>query len=274
MGLLEERVGIVTGAGRGVGQATAKLLAAHGARVVLNDLDADVCEAATREILDAGGAAIAVPGSVTDPELPERLIADALAAFGTLDIVVNNAGYIWNSAAHNHSDEQFQAMLDVHVTAPFRILRAFSNWLRPQAKAEIAADGRARCRKIVNVSSVSGTQGAATQVGYSAGKAAVVGMTKTLAREWGRYNVTVNAVAFGYLATRLTQGFEDEPPTIDIDGRAHRVGIAEEATAALERSTPLGRLGTPEDGAGGIFLLCLPQSDYVTGEVLTVSGGA
>ncbi|MEE4300463.1 MAG: SDR family oxidoreductase [Pseudomonadales bacterium] len=274
MGLLEDRVAIVTGAGRGVGQATAALLAAHGARVALNDLDADVCEAATQAILDEGGAAIAIPGSVTDAELPERLVADTLAAFGTIDIIVNNAGYIWNGAAHKHSDEQFQAMLDVHVAAPFRILRAFSAWLRPQAKAEIAADGRARCRKIVNVSSVSGTRGAATQVGYSAGKAAVVGMTKALAREWGRYNVTVNAVAFGYLATRLTQGFEGEPPTIEVGGRAHRVGIAEDATAELARATPLGRLGTPEDGAGGIFLLCLPQSDYVTGEVLEVSGGA
>jgi 3-oxoacyl-[acyl-carrier protein] reductase len=274
MKLLEDRVAIVTGAGRGVGRATAQLLAAQGARVVLNDLDADVCEAAAREVLAGGGSAIAVPGSVTDPALPDALIASAVDAFGGVDIIVNNAGYIWNGAAHNQTDEQFQAMLDVHVAAPFRILRAFSTWLRPQAKAEIEAGGRAKCRKIVNVSSVSGTQGAATQVGYSAGKAAVVGMTKSLAKEWGRYNVTVNAVAFGYLATRLTQGFEATPPTIEVEGRELRVGIADEATAMLERTTPLGRLGTPEDGAGGIFLFCLPQSDYITGEVLTVSGGA
>ena len=274
MKLLEDRVAIVTGAGRGVGRATAQLLAAHGARLVLNDLDADVCAAAAEEVAASGGSALAVPGSVTDPALPDALVAGAVDAYGGVDIIVNNAGYIWNGAAHNQSDEQFQAMLDVHVAAPFRILRAFSHWLRPRAKAEIEADGRARCRKIVNVSSVSGTQGAATQVGYSAGKAAVVGMTKSLAKEWGRYNVTVNAVAFGYLATRLTQGFEETPPTIEVEGRELRVGIADEATAMLERTTPLGRLGTPEDGAGGIFLFCLPQSDYVTGEVLTVSGGA
>jgi 3-oxoacyl-[acyl-carrier protein] reductase len=273
MGLLDDRVALVTGAGRGVGRATAALLAEHGAAVVLNDLDADVCEAAAAEIAATGARTLAVPGSVTDPELPERLIGAAVDAFGGLDLLVNNAGYIWNGAAHNHTDEQFDAMLDVHVAAPFRILRAWSAWMRPQAKREIEATGRARCRKVVNVTSVSGTQGAATQVGYSAGKAAVVGLTRTLAKEWGRYNVTVNAVAFGYIATRLTQGFDAAPPTIDVDGRELRVGINEAVTEAMVAQTPLQRLGTPEDGAGGIFLLCLPQSDYVTGEVLTVSGG-
>lgn len=273
MGLLDGRVAIVTGAGRGVGRATAALLAEHGAQVVLNDLDADVCEAAASELAARGARTLSVPGSVTDPALPERLIERTIEAFGGIDIVVNNAGYIWNGAAHNHTDEQFQAMLDVHVAAPFRILRAFADWLRPQAKREIAEHGRARCRKVVNVTSVSGTRGAATQVGYSAGKAAVTGLTKTLAKEWGRWNVTVNAVAFGYIATRLTQGFEDTPPTIDVEGRALRVGIAESVTGAMVEQMPLQRLGTPEDGAGGIFLLCLPQSDYVTGEVLTVSGG-
>lgn len=274
MGLLEGRVAVVTGAGRGVGRATATLLAEHGAHVVLNDLDAEVCDTAAADIAATGARTLSVPGSVTDSDLPERLIADAIDAFGGIDILVNNAGYIWNSAAHNHSDEQFQAMLDVHVVAPFRILRAFADWMRPQAKREIEESGRARCRKVVNVASVSGTQGAATQVGYSSAKAAVVGLTKSLAKEWGRYNVTVNAVAFGYLATRLTQGFGETPPTIDIAGKALRVGISNEATEALIAQTPLQRLGTPEDGAGGIFMLCIPQSDYVTGEVLTCSGGA
>jgi 3-oxoacyl-[acyl-carrier protein] reductase len=273
MGLLDGRVAIVTGAGRGAGRATAALLAAQGARVVLNDLDADVCDTAAAVIAASGARTLSVPGSVTDPDLPERLIAETVDAFGGIDILVNNAGYIWNGAAHNHTDEQFEAMLDVHVAAPFRILRAFAAWMRPQAKREIAETGRARCRKVVNVSSVSGTQGAATQVGYSAGKAAVVGLTKSLAKEWGRYNVTVNAVAFGYLSTRLTQGFDDTPPTIDVAGRELRVGIADEVTEAMVAQTPLQRLGTPEDGAGGIFLFCIPQSDYVTGEVLTCSGG-
>lgn len=274
MGLLDGRVALVTGAGRGVGRATAAMLAEHGARLVLNDLDADVAREAARDIDPTGARTLAVPGDVTAPDFPERLVGGAVDAFGGIDILVNNAGYIWNGAMHNHSDEQFQAMLEVHVAAPFRILRAFSDWLRPQAKREIAEQGRARCRKVVNVASVSGTRGAATQIGYSAGKAAVVGMTKTLAKEWGRYNVTVNAVAFGYIATRLTQGFEAAPPTIDVGGRELRVGIADVVQEALLEATPLGRLGTPEDGAGGIFLLCLPQSDYITGEVLTCAGGA
>ena len=177
MGRLDGKVAIVTGAGRGVGEATALLLASEGARVVVNDLDAEVAASTVQQILDAGGEACSVPGSVTADEFPDQLIQGALDACGGIDIIVNNAGYIWNGAMHNHTDEQFRAMLEVHATAPFRILRAFSGWLRDTARAEIAANGQARCRKVVNVSSVSGTTGGATQIGYSAGKAAVVGLT-------------------------------------------------------------------------------------------------
>lgn len=268
------KVAIVTGSGRGVGAAVAGRLARDGVRVVVNDLDADVAERTASAINGAGGVALALPGSVTDPEFPERLIADTLEAFGTIDIVVNNAGYIWNGAIQNHSDEQWQAMLDVHATAPFRILRAFADWLRPRAKAEIEADGAARCRKVVNVSSVSGTTGSATQIAYSAGKAAVLGITKTLAQEWGRYNVTVNAVAFGHIETRLTQAYADAPPTIEVAGRAHRVGLSRDQIAATSMMSSLGRPGTPDDAAGAVYLFCIPESDFVTGEVLTCSGGA
>ncbi|MGE0623846.1 MAG: SDR family NAD(P)-dependent oxidoreductase [Pseudomonadales bacterium] len=270
---LTDRVALVTGAGRGVGAATAALLARDGARVVVNDLDRHEAEQTVRAIGAAGGEALAVPGDVTDPAFPESLIGTALDAFGGLDIVVNNAGYIWNGAMHNHTDEQWQAMLDVHATAPFRILRAWAPWLRSTAKAEIAANGAARCRKVVNVSSVSGTTGAATQIAYSAGKAAVVGITKTLAKEWGRYNVTVNCVAFGHIQTRLTQPYAGDPPTIEVAGRAHRVGLTSAQIEGVERAAALGRSGRPEDGAGAIYLFCIPESDYVTGEVLTCSGG-
>ena len=270
---LENRVALITGAGRGVGAAAARMLAADGAKVVVNDLDASEAEATVAAIRQAGGDALAAPGDVTAEDFPDRLIQSALDAFGGIDIVVNNAGYIWNGAMHNHSDEQWQAMLDVHATAPFRILRALAPWLRETAKAEIAEYGAARCRKVVNISSVSGTTGAATQIAYSAGKAAVVGITKTLVKEWGRHNVTINCVAFGHIETRLTQAYDGEPPTIEVDGRQHRVGLTSDQIDAVQRTAALGRSDRPEDGAGAIYLFCIPESDYISGEVLTCSGG-
>jgi 3-oxoacyl-[acyl-carrier protein] reductase len=274
MATLEGRVAIVTGAGRGVGRATATLLAREGAWVIVNDLDQDEAEATVAAIRAAGGEALACAGDITATGFPERLVEAALDVRGELDIIVNNAGYIWNGAMHNHSDEQWQAMLDVHATAPFRILRAFAPWLRERATAEIAAHGQARCRKVINVSSVSGTRGAATQVAYATAKAAVTGLTKTLAREWGRYNVCVNCVAFGHIETRLTQPYQDEPPRISVAGREHRVGLNDAQLEATRLATPLGRAGRPEDGAGAIYLFCIPESDFVSGEVLTCSGGA
>jgi 3-oxoacyl-[acyl-carrier protein] reductase len=271
---LNDRVAVVTGAGRGVGRATALKLAGEGASVLVNDLDAAEANATVADIKGNGGSALACPGSVTDPLFPEQLISAALDAWGGIDIIVNNAGYIWNGAMHNHDDEQWQAMLDVHATAPFRILRAFAPWLKATAREEQQRDGAARCRKIVNISSVSGTTGAATQIAYSAGKAAVVGLTKTLAKEWGRYNVTVNCVAFGHIETRLTQPYEETPPSIRVGEREHRVGLSAGQIEAVRLASPLGRAGQPEDGAGAIYLLCIPESDFITGEVLTCSGGA
>lgn len=267
---LSGKTALITGAGRGIGSQTASKLASEGATIVVNDLD----EEALRETVDsARGQAIPLPGDLTEPDFPQRLVDGAIEATGRLDIIVNNAGYIWNSAIHNHTDEQWRAMLDIHATAPFRILRAFAPWLRETAKREIADAGRAQCRKVVNVSSVSGTTGSATQIGYAAGKAAVVGITKTLAKEWGRYNVTVNCVAFGHIETRLTQPYVDTPPTIEVAGRQHRVGLSEDQVQAVERAAALGRAGTPADAAGAIYLFCIPESDFITGEVLTCSGG-
>jgi len=271
---LKPKTAIVTGGGRGVGFATAQRLARAGAQIVVNDLDADEAERCVASIEAAGGSAITCAGDVTAAEFPDQLIDAAISTFGGVDIVVNNAGYIWNGAMHNHSDEQWQAMLDIHATAPFRILRSLAPWLRETAKREIEANGVAQCRKVVNVSSVSGTTGAATQIAYSAGKAAVIGLTKTLAEEWGRYNVTVNCVAFGHIETRLTQPYREDPPTIAVGERSFRVGLTERQVAGVEQSTPLGRSGRPEDGAGAIYLLCLPESDFITGEVVTCSGGA
>jgi len=271
---LTGKVAIVTGAGRGVGKATALLLAREGAHVVVNDLDVDEAAATVNEIILSGHSALVCAGSVTDPLFPDQLMQAALNAYGQIDILINNAGYIWNGAMHNHSDEQWQAMLDIHVTAPFKILKSFSTWLRQQAKKEIAETGRAVCRKIVNVSSVSGTNGSATQIAYSSGKAAVIGLTKTLAKEWGRYNVTVNCVAFGHIDTRLTQPYNEEPPSIRVDDKDLKVGLSEAMVQSVTQMAPLGRVGQPEDGAGAIYLFCIPESDFITGEVLTCSGGA
>ena len=269
---LSDRVALVTGAGRGIGAATARKLASDGARVVVNDLDADVARETAAAIERSGGTAFVCAGDLTDPAFPATLIERSVERFGGLDIIVNNAGYVWNSAMHKHTDEQWQAMLDMHATAPFRVLRAFAPVLKATVEREQAV-GAVRCRKVVNISSVSGVRGAATQIAYSAGKAAVVGITKTLASEWGRYNVTVNAVAFGHIETRLTQPYDGEPPRIHVKGKDHRVGLTTAQIAGVRAQSPLGRSGTVEDAAGAIYLFCIPESDYVSGEVLVCSGG-
>ena len=271
MARLEGKVALVTGAGRGIGLALAHKLAAEGAQVVLNDLDADVAIAAVAEITVAGGVAISCPGSVTDADFPRRFVGLAVERFGDIHIVVNNAGYIWNSAVHKMVDEQWDAMQDVHLRAPFRILREAFEVMRPRALAE-AAEGRTVTRKIVNISSVSGTHGAAGQAAYSAAKAGLVGLTKSLAREWGRFSIAVNCVAFGFIDTRLTQEIQGET-AIEIEGRKYRVGLMKEGIDAVRTQIPLGRIGTPEEAAGGVLLLCLPEADYISGQVLEVSGG-
>ncbi len=274
MSSLTGRVALVTGAGRGVGRATALRLARDGVHIVVNDLDPDPVAETVRSITDAGGSAVAAPGDITASATPDFLIASAIDAWGALDIVINNAGYIWNSAMHRHDDTQWQSMLDIHATAPFRILRAWFPWLKERARAEQERLGAPLCRKVINVSSVSGTRGAATQIAYATGKAAVIGLTRTLAKEWGRYNVCVNCVAFGHIETRLTQPYDEAPPRIAVGGREHNVGLTATQIEAARLAAPLGRSGRPEDGAGAIYLLCLPESDFITGEVLTCSGGA
>jgi len=269
---LDGRVALVTGGGRGIGAATCRLLASEGARVVVNDRDAGPCDEVAQEIRESGGEALSLAADITASASPEALIEGCLSSYGELDIIVNNAGYVWNSAMHNHSDEQWQAMLDMHATAPFRVLRAYYPWLKEKVRTEAAA-GNVRCRKIVNISSVSGTEGAATQIAYSAGKAAVVGMTKTLAKEWGRLNVTVNCVAFGPIGTRLTQPYDGDPPTISVGERDYKVGLASGQVDNLVATVPLGRVGVPEDAAGAIYMFCIPESDYVTGQLLLCAGG-
>ncbi len=270
---LEGRVALISGSGRGIGRALALKLARDGARIVVNDLDAEPAEDVVAEIRACGSDAIACIGSITNPDFGAQFVESAIEGFGRLDIIVNNAGYTWDGVIQKMTDEQFQAMLDVHVTAPFRILRAAAGPIRAFASRE-AERGEEVFRKVVNVSSVAGLLGNAGQVNYSAAKAAVVGMTRTLAREWGRYRVNVNCVAFGFIRTRLTRPLEQRETTIDVDGRAISVGIPQSFISEMEtRMIPLGRAGTTEDAANGAYLFCIPESDYVSGQVLTVGGG-
>ena len=267
MGLLDGRTAIITGSARGIGRATAELFAAEGAQVTINDIDGDIAEQAAGEIK---GETIAVSGDLTKEGACDDVVKKTLDAFGKVDIVVNNAGYTWDGVAHKMTDEQFQAMLDIHMVAPFRVLRAASTWIRETAKKEIA-EGRQVMRKVVNITSISGMDGIAGQAGYGSGKAGIIGLTKVMAKEWGRYNVNVNAVGFGFIETRLTQPLGGE---IEVQGRQIKVGVQEAAREALRAQNPLGRFGTPEEAAGPVVFFCSPMSDYVTGEVLLCSGGS
>jgi 3-oxoacyl-[acyl-carrier protein] reductase len=268
MGVLDGKSAIVTGSARGIGRATAELLVAQGAQVLINDLDGDIAEQASTEI--AGETAV-FAGDLTKPGAADALVAKAVDSFGKIDIIVNNAGYTLDAPIHKMSDENFQAMLDIHTIVPFRVIRAAAPHLREPAKKE-REEGREVFRKIVNISSTSGTFGNAGQANYSAGKAAVVGLTKTVAKEWGQFKVNVNAVAFGFIDTRLTQAKVDEN-TMEKDGETIQLGIPEQMRQMASMLIPLGRPASPEEAAGGVFFLCSPWSNYVHGQTLHVTGG-
>lgn len=269
---LEGKVALVTGSGRGIGQAIALKLASEGARVVVNDLDEGPAAETAKRIGELGSEAAIVAGDVTKPDFGDRIVRAAVDTFGGLDIIVNNAGYPWDAVIQKMTDEQWYAMLDVHATAPFRVLRAAAEYIRVAAKRE-KEEGRPVVRKVVNVTSIAGLYGNAGQAAYSAGKAAVVGLTKTMAKEWGRYNVTVNAVAFGYIQTRITQPIGSGGEVAQVGEREIKMGIQPEFIQQMNRMIPLGRGGTPEEAAGAVYLLCIPESDYISGEVVLASGG-
>jgi 3-oxoacyl-[acyl-carrier protein] reductase len=268
MGVLDGKVAIVTGSARGIGRATAELLSEHGASVLINDLDADLAEQTASEI--AGETAV-YGGDLTAPGACDELVRSAIDAWGKLDIVVNNAGYTIDGMLHKMTDEQFQRMLDIHTVVPFRVCRAAAPHLREPAKKE-REEGVEVFRKIVNVSSISGTMGNAGQANYAAGKAAVVGLTKTLAKEWGQFKINVNAVAFGFIDTRLTQA-KVQDNTIEVGGETVQLGIPEQIRGMSSMLIPLGRPGTAQEAAGGIFFLCSPWSNFVHGQTLNVTGG-
>jgi 3-oxoacyl-[acyl-carrier protein] reductase len=268
MGVLDEKVAIVTGSARGIGRATAELLIEHGAKVVINDLDGDLARETAGEL---GGETAVHTGDLTKDGVPDALVQTAIDTWGRIDIIVNNAGYTLDAPIHKMSDDWFQRMLDIHLVVPFRVIRAAAPHLREPAKAE-RAEGREVFRKIVNVSSVSGMMGNAGQANYAAGKAGIVGLTKTLAKEWGQFKVNCNAVSFGFIDTRLTAAKESSN-TMQIDGQTVQLGIPEQLRAMGEMFIALGRRGVPQEAAGGVFFLCSPWSNYVHGQVLNVTGG-
>lgn len=272
MRLLEDKVALITGSGRGIGAAAAKLFAAHGAKVVVTDIDAAPAEKTAHQIAEAGGSALAVPVDVTDAGGVEELVGQTVNHYGGIDILVNNAGYTWDGMAHKMGDDQWEAMLAVHLTAPFRIIRAAVPHMREVAKQEKAAGGVVKARKIVNISSTTGTRGNVGQVNYAAGKAGIIGMTKTLAKEWGAFNIQVNAVAFGFIETRLTQADETGDFT-EREGKQIKLGIPDQMRQIAFMMIPAGRPGTPEEAAGPLLFFASPLSDYVSGQVLEVTGG-
>jgi len=272
MGKLAGKVAIVTGSGRGIGRAVALKLAQEGASVVVNDLDAAPTEQTLADIVQAGGHAVACIGSVTAPDFAERFVQTAVSEFGGLDIIVNNAGYTWDNVLQKMTDEQWYAMLDVHLTAPFRLLRAAAEFIRAAARKEAEA-GQENFRKVVNISSIAGVGGNAGQVNYAAAKAGIIGLTRTLAKEWGRYRVNVNCVAFGLISTRLTSAPANGSATLEIEGRTIKAGVNPELLGQMEAMIPLGRGGTPEEAAGAVAMLCYPEANYVSGELLVCGGG-
>jgi 3-oxoacyl-[acyl-carrier protein] reductase len=269
MGLLDGKAAIVTGSARGIGRATAELFVSEGAKVLINDLDADVAEQTASEI---DGETAVFAGDLTKTGAADDLVKAAIDAFGSVDIVVNNAGYTWDGVAHKMSDEQFQAMLDIHTIVPFRVARALAPAWREAAKAE-RSEGKEVFRKIVNTSSTSGMMGNAGQVNYSAAKMGVVGLTKTLAKEWGQFKINVNAVAFGFVETRLTGAKEAGEEMTSPSGEKIELGIPEQMRAMASAIIPLGRPASPEEAAGPVLFLCSQHANYVHGQILNVTGG-
>ena len=268
MAILEDKVAIVTGSARGIGRATAELLSEQGAKVLINDLDGDVAEQTASEI---AGETLVYAGDLTKPGVPDELVQKVIDEWGKVDILINNAGYTLDAPIHKMSDEWFQRMLDIHSIVPFRMCRAVAPHMREPAKKE-REEGREVFRKIVNVTSISGTMGNAGQANYSSGKAAVTGLTKTLAKEWGQFKINVNAVAFGYIETRLTAS-KDEANVMEIDGEKVQLGIPDQLRGMASMLIPLGRPGTPAEAAGGVFLLCTPWANYIHGQVINITGG-
>ena len=270
--MFENQTVIITGAGGGIGAVTAHQFAALGAAVVVNDIDSEACDSVVDGIKTEGGSAFSAPGDITDPHMPKRLIDQSLSQYGKINVLVNNAGFTWDGMIHKMSDAQWQHIQDLHTTAPFRLVRALAQVWRPQAKAERSESATQPNRCVVNVSSTSGLHGSTGQINYATAKMGVIGMTKTIAREWGPLGIRCNAVAFGFIDTRLTRPVnEGHSQTVG----SHRValGIPDQVRRQAFAQIPLGRPGRPEEAARGILMLASPWASYINGHTLEVTGG-
>ncbi len=267
---LEGKTAIVTGGGRGIGKAIVERLVSAGANALVCDIDQEALNEMKAGSAYSDRVAI-VRGDLMEAAVPQQIVDAALQAFGSIDIIVNCAGFSWDNVIQKTTDEQFLAMLNIHIMAPFRLLRAASGYVRETSKKEVA-NGQRVMRKVVNITSISGTDGNAGQSGYAAGKAGVIGLTKTLAKEWGRYNINVNAVGFGLIETRMIQPLA-AGTELNIRGKEIPMGVQPSTRESMVSACPLGRLGSPEEAAGAVMFFCSPLSDYVTGEVLTCGGG-
>lgn len=272
MSLLQDKVCIITGSGRGIGAAAALKFAEMGAKVVVTDIDPEPAEATVAKIKAMGGTALAIAADVTSDGDIEELVGQTMNSYGAIDVLVNNAGYTWDGVLHKMSDEQWDAIINVHLTAPFKLIRACVPYMREVAKKELKENGVAKARKIINISSTSGTRGNPGQANYSAGKAGIIGLTRTLAKEWGAFNIQVNAVAFGYIETRLTAS-KEESAKIERDGQEIELGIPDQMRQMAKMVIPMGRAGTPEEASGALVFFASDLSNYVSGQVLEITGG-
>uniref|UniRef100_A0A6B2LDG0 Uncharacterized protein n=1 Tax=Arcella intermedia TaxID=1963864 RepID=A0A6B2LDG0_9EUKA len=265
------QVAIITGSGQGIGEAAAHLFAKEGAKVVVNDLDKAKSDKVAADITSAGGVATSFPGDVTDPLFPDQILEHTIKTFGKLNIIVNNAGYTWDGMLHKITDKQWNAILEVHNTAPFRMIRSAAPYMREAGKNEKDQKLPVEPRCIVNVSSTSGLHGNVGQANYSTAKMGIVGLTKTVAKEWGPFGIRCNSIAFGYIDTRLTRP-KSQDASIVIDGSKVALGIPGGGTRDVSH-IPLHRGGTVADAAGALLFLCSPLASYVTGHCLEVTGG-
>lgn len=270
--MLDGKVAIITGAGRGIGAATARLMAEAGARLVLADLDEQPLGDFATELRSTGSQVATLTGDVTGEDLPAQVLDLAQSSFGTPDILVNNAGFTWDAMLHKMQPKQWDTILAVHLTAPFRLTQVVGGAMRDAGKTELETAGQARPRKIVNVSSISGTDGNVGQANYSAAKSGLIGLTKTTAKEWGRFNICANAVAFGWIETRLTAD-KSAGGAITHSGETIALGIPLQQFEMSKLLIALGRPGTVTEAASAIFFLCSPLANYVSAQTLVVDGG-